>query len=105
MSKACRIAATANTPIEAPLGKNALRVSSTPWPCAPSRLPRGTRHIPEHDAGGKAALEPGQVVVLLDLGLAREMGALGDDERDPAGCTAHDSHDVRPIAVPATQVR
>ena len=41
--EACRIAATANTLIEAPLGKNALRVSSTPWPCAPSRLPRGTR--------------------------------------------------------------
>jgi hypothetical protein len=40
-------------------------------------------HIPQHDAGGEAALEPGQVAVLLDLDLAREMGALGDDERDP----------------------
>ena len=45
-------------------------------------------------------VETGQVVVLLDLDSAGQVFAFGDDERDAAGGSADDGHQVRAVAVP-----
>jgi hypothetical protein len=81
-----------------------LRVRSTPWPLLADQVAARNAHVDEPNPAREAALEPGEVVVLLDLDVASQVFAFGDDERDAAGGSADDGHDVRAVTVPAAQV-